>query len=127
MTPWSWPWGQAIKCPRSSLFCPSQGAGSAPGTLGKATSSTTVGDEEIWYGYANTGGAAAITVNMSAVYVLTSGTEVIEVHRCGFVVATRRELVDLGLNGNDGQYSFAHHDRRRETWSSTPPTHNPSP
>ena len=53
------------------------GGGVGTWHLGKATSSTTVGDEEIWYGYANTGGAAAITVNMSA-GTADVGTEVIE-------------------------------------------------
>ena len=42
------------------------GGGVGTWTNGITKSSTGVGDEEIWYGYANTGGAAAITVTMSA-------------------------------------------------------------
>jgi RHS repeat-associated protein len=42
------------------------GGGVGTWHLGKATSSTGAGDEEIWYGYANTGGSNSITVTMSA-------------------------------------------------------------
>jgi YD repeat-containing protein len=42
------------------------GGGVGTWHLGKASSSTTLGDEEIWYGYANTGGSNSVTVNMSA-------------------------------------------------------------
>jgi RHS repeat-associated protein len=65
--------------PVSPVVSVSSISGGGVGTwhLGKASSTTTVGDEEIWYGYANTGGAAAITVNMSA-GTTQVGTEAIE-------------------------------------------------
>jgi RHS repeat-associated protein len=65
--------------PVSPVVSVSSISGGGVGTwhLGKASSTTTVGDEEIWYGYANTGGAAAITVNMSA-GTTQVGTQVIE-------------------------------------------------
>ena len=53
------------------------GGGVSTWHLGKASSTTTVGDEEIWYGYANTGGSATITVTMSA-GTTRVGTQVIE-------------------------------------------------
>jgi RHS repeat-associated protein len=53
------------------------GGGVSTWHLGKAKSSTGNGDEEIWYGYADTGGSATITVNMSAGTALV-GTQVIE-------------------------------------------------
>jgi RHS repeat-associated protein len=42
------------------------GGGVSTWHLGKALANTTVGDEEIWYGYANSGGSNSVTVNMSA-------------------------------------------------------------
>jgi RHS repeat-associated protein len=53
------------------------GGGVSTWHLGKAKSSTGAGDEEIWYGYANTGGSNSITVNMSA-GTTSIGTVVIE-------------------------------------------------
>lgn len=53
------------------------GGGVSTWHLGKARSSTGNGDEEIWYGYADTGGSASITVNMSAGTAVV-GTQVIE-------------------------------------------------
>jgi RHS repeat-associated protein len=54
--------------PVSPVVSVSSITGGGVGTwhLGKADSNTSVGDEEIWYGYANTGGSNSITVNMSA-------------------------------------------------------------
>jgi RHS repeat-associated protein len=42
------------------------GGGVSTWHLGKALANTSVGDEEIWYGYANSGGSNSVTVNMSA-------------------------------------------------------------
>jgi len=53
------------------------GGGVSTWHLGKAVSSGSVGNEEIWYGYANTGGSSSITATMSA-GTTKIGTEAIE-------------------------------------------------